>query len=583
MVLWVGEMNLKLGLKLFIPLAGVIISLLFFQNCGRIGGFSLKENLDSASLGSSGDPGPLIVPSTPVTPGPPAAPDADCMAESAPPVAPILRITKNEYNNVIRDLFGLTNDFSMSFNSDRYGSAGYSTESEAQSLSAAIVNDFWVASKAVADALFSKNPNPLFATCSSGDTCAKTIIKDLTTRAYRRPATQAELDKLFNLYKASSSTVFADAMKLVVRSVLMMPQFIFRVAEAPTNGATQVALNDYELASRLSFFIWGSIPDSELMNLAAQGTLKNPATLEAQARRLLKDPRAKYLTKTFGRQWLSMDSFDKVTMSTDRFPNWNASMKASMKNETEAFIDNVFYTDQSIMDFVGGNYSFLDSNVATLYGASVGSTSQFMKTTLDQTRFGILTHPSILSMNSYADHTSPVRRGKWTLERILCNPPGSPPADVPPLPPAPSGDDLRDESYIRQRLAQHRLQGATCNGCHSIMDPVGLSYENYNPMGSWRNTYINGQTVDASGMLPTGEKLRDFSDLAKIFQTDYRYPTCFTSNLMSFSQGVNMKKFTNRCTIALVRNAGTGNTKKFSDLVVIIVKSSSFRSRTVGN
>lgn len=488
------------------------------------------------------------------------------------------RLTKLEYNNVIRDLFGLTNDFATNFSVPAAGSAGFTTESSGQNISADIVFDFYNAAIAVTDALFAKSPNPLL-TCTSGDACAKQIITDLTTRAFRRPPTVDEVNLLYNLYKSSGAS-FNDSMKLVVTGVLLSPQFIFRTYDLPPISIAQVPLTDYELASRLSFFIWGSIPDKELMAAAAAGSLQDSVSLRAQVLRMLKDSKASYLSRNFGSQWVGLDNFEATSLDTTRFPKWNAGMKASMRNETLAFMDNVFLTNQSIMDFITAKYTFVDQNVSQIYGISGIQSAQFTRVNLDKNRIGIFGQPAILAMNSSSDHTSPVRRGKWVLDRILCSAPGAPPVDVPALPSAPQGD-LTDESLIRTRLAQHRNSGSSCFGCHSVMDPVGLSFENFDSMGFYRTTYINGAPVDASGQLPTGERLSSYTDVAQILKTDTRFPVCFTAKLTSFAQGRDATSFSDRCGVQAVVNSSIGTDKKLYDLVIGIVLDPGFRQRIV--
>ncbi len=488
------------------------------------------------------------------------------------------RITKLEYNNVIRDLFGLSGDFSAGFSAPAAGAAGFTTESSAQNLSAAIVLDFYNAASAVTTSLFALTPNPLL-TCTSGDTCAKQIITSLTTKAFRRTPTADEVTRLFNLYK-SSSVSFNESMKLVVRGVLMSPQFIFRTYDLPSTAVAQLPLTDYELASRLSFFIWGSIPDAPLLAAAAGGTLQNPDILRAQVQRMLKDAKASYLSRIFGSQWVGLNNFDSIALDTTRFPLWNASMKSSMKNETLTFMDSIFLGNQSVMNFLTANYTYADQNISQIYGVAGIQSTQFTRISLDQNRAGILSQPSILAMNSSAEHTSPVRRGKWVLDRILCSAPGAPPNDVPALPSTMNGD-LTDESMIRQRMAQHRLQGTSCYGCHSVMDPVGLSFENFDSMGFFRTKYINGVSVDASGQLPTGEQLSGISDLAQILKNDNRFPVCFTAKLSSFAQGRDATTSTDKCGAKAIADTSVKVEKTFSDLVISIVLDPSFRERIV--
>lgn len=495
------------------------------------------------------------------------------------PSAPIQRLTKMEYDNVIRDLFGLQKDYSASFSADSEGSAGFTTEGMAQNVSLSVVTDYWNAANAVVTDLFALNPNPLLASCSSGDACAQTILTSVATKAFRQPPPASEITNLMAVYKASSSTVFTDALKLAVKAILVSPRFIFRVYQLPSDNSTATPLTDYELASRLSFFIWGSIPDDALMADAAQGLLQQPAVIEGHVHRMLADPRASYLANSFGYQWLKLDIFDTTILDTTRFPMWNASLQTSMKTETLTFANNVFTQDQSVMDFISANYSFLDANMSQLYGISGATGSQFIKLPLDARRVGILTNSSILALTSAPSRTSPVRRGKWLLSEILCSSPGDPPPNVPPLPPTANGD-LLDESMIRQRMATHIEQGVACTACHNVLDPIGFGYENYDSAGIFRITYVDGAAVDASGQLPTGQTFNNFMDLAKILQTDTRYPLCFTKKLTSFAEGQDMTTGNSLCTTQPLSQA-VGTTQKFSDLVVRLVLDPSFRTRQV--
>jgi hypothetical protein len=494
-------------------------------------------------------------------------------------VAGSQRLTKTEYNNVIRDLFNIQGDFSSSFTEDAKGLSGFTTESSAQNLSPDIVRDFYDGATKVVNALFAMNPNPLLS-CTSGDACATKLITELATKAYRRPPSADEINSLMTVFKASSDKNFAPSLKLVVMTVLMSPQFIFRHYDLPASTADVVDLSGYELASRLSFFLWGSIPDSALLGDAASGSLKNPATLEAQVRRMMKDPRISYLASSFGSQWLQLDHFDSTILDTKRFPAWNAAIKNSMKNEPLNFVKSVFANDRSVMDFVSARYSFVDQNLSQIYGLGGVTSSQFVQVNLDSNHVGLLTQPAILAMNSAGDHTVPVRRGKWVLENILCSAPGAPPPNIPMLPPV-AGGDLQGESNIRARLEQHRTQGASCMACHSSMDPIGLTFENFDSMGYYRTRYQDGVAIDASGQLPSGEKMNNVMDLAQVLQKDRRFPACFTAKLTSFAQGRDATTGTDRCSMQAIAAASAGEGKKFSDLVVQIVLDKNFRRRKV--
>ncbi|AKV01527.1 hypothetical protein AKJ09_08190 [Labilithrix luteola] len=493
--------------------------------------------------------------------------------------APVQRLTKLEYNNVIRDLFGLNKDYSATFSEDAEGLAGFTTEAEAQNLSLSVVNDYWNVAKLVANDVFAANPNPLL-TCISGDACAKTIITSLATKAFRQPPPDDEITSLMALYKASSSPVFTDALKVVVRAILVSPRFLFRVYELPPSSAESTPLTDHELASRLSFFMWGSIPDDPLLTDASQGRLQQTEVLTSHVRRMIADPRISYLSRGFGYQWLKLNRFELTNLDTTRFPTWNDSLKASMKNETLAFVDNVFAQDQSVMDFVSAKYSFLDRNMSEHYGIGGATGSVPTKVPLDDHRVGVLTHASILALTSVANRTAPVRRGKWLLEQILCSGVGAPPANVPPLPPSPNGD-LQDESMIRQRLSQHTEQGSSCKACHGTLDPIGFAYENYDAAGIYRTAYSNGAPVDASGQLPTGETFANFMELEDILRSDNRFAQCFTKRFASFAEGRDMTANAELCTTAAIAESSVSQPKRFSDLVLRLVTDPTFRSRKV--
>jgi len=502
--------------------------------------------------------------------------------------APVQRLTKLEYNNVIRDLFGVQKDYAAGFSDDPEGPAGFTTEGVAQNLSLSRVTDYLSAAKAVVADLFAASPNRLL-TCTSGDACAQSIITSLATKAFRGPPPADELANLMTVYKSSSSPVFTDALKLAVRAILVSPRFLFRVYLVPVNlvpvnSNTVTPLTDYELASRLSFFLWGSIPDDPLMADAAQGRLQQSDVLKGHVLRMLADSRVEYLSNSFGYQWLQLDRFDATSLDTTRFPTWNTSLKNSMKSETLAFLNHVFGQDTSVMDFVAGKYSFLDQSLSQHYGIPIpaGTSTQLTQVALNNERVGILTNASILALTSVSNRTAPVRRGKWLLEQILCSSTGGPPPNVPALPPPANGStDLQAESMVRQRMAQHIELGAACSACHSILDPIGYGYENYDAAGIWRTTYLDGAPVDASGRLPTGETFKNFIDLEKIVQSDSRYPWCFTKLLASFAEGRDMTGTADQCTTQPIAQTSVGPTQKFSDLVFRLILDASFRSRQV--
>ncbi|MCB0363119.1 MAG: DUF1592 domain-containing protein, partial [Bdellovibrionales bacterium] len=492
------------------------------------------------------------------------------------------RLTALEYNNVVRDLFSLSGDFSSNFSKPSSGSAGFRTESSVQNISAEIVLDFYNGSMSVVEALFALNPNPLLGQCTSGNACAKNILGDLAFRAFRRPLTEDELIKIFSLYESEFqvNNSFEDGLKVAVQGILMSPQFIFRTFDNSTVVSDSTRLTDYELASRLSFFIWGSIPDRELMELAASQKLSSPEVLNEQARRMLKDPKSSYLASEFGYQWAGLKQFESTELDVDRFPEWSEETKRSMKQETLKFLNYVLRNDLSVMEIVSANYTFVDSRVAQIYGISGVSKTDFEKVDLGEDRLGLLSQPAILAMNSLGNHTSPVRRGKWILQNILCDAPPPPPENVLPLP-VPDVGELYGESQIRKRMEQHRAQGSTCYSCHNTMDPIGLTFENFDSMGYFRTKYVDGKSVDASGSLPTGEYFQNSAEMTNFLIKDKRFPTCFTAKLASFAQGRDMTSYADKCGVSSMALHSAGKDRKFSDLVVDIVTSYNFGWRKV--
>src|SRR5712675_1339361 len=325
------------------------------------------------------------------------------MAGAACAVAPVpvQRLTKLEYNSVVRDLFGVQKDYAAGFSDDAEGPAGFTTEGIAQNLSLSQVTDYLNAAKAVVADVFAASPNPLL-TCTSGDACAQSIITSLATKAFRGPPPADEITNLMAIYKSSSSPVFTDALKLAARAILVSPRFLFRVYQVPANGSTVTPLTDYELASHLSFFRWGSIPDDPLMADAAQGRLQQSDVLKGHVLRMLRDSRVAYLSNSFGYQWLQLDRFDATSLDTTRFPTWDAGLKSSMKNETLAFLNHVFGQDTSVMDFIAGTYGFLDQSLGRHYGIPIpaGAGAQMTQVAVNDQRVGILTNASVLALTS---------------------------------------------------------------------------------------------------------------------------------------------------------------------------------------
>ena len=306
--------------------------------------------------------------------------------------------------------------------------------------------------------------------------------------------------------KAAPKAAFEDGIRLVVQSILANPRFVFRAERAPAarpaNATYRIA--DIELASRLSFFLWGTVPDARLVQAAMQKTLSTPAGLEAEVKRMLADPRAEALASRFASQWLRLQDVDKIRPDGLFYPFWDRSLSQSFRRETELFFDNLVREDRSVLDLITADYSFVDERVARHYGIPNVTGNEFRKVTLPETRRGILGHGSVLLLTSVADRTSPVQRGKWVMQVLLGSPPPPPPPNVPAL------EETKDEDggrvlSVRQRMEAHR-KNPVCTSCHRVIDPLGLALENYDVTGRWRAN-DQGVPVDPAGELYDGSKI----------------------------------------------------------------------------
>jgi uncharacterized protein DUF1592/uncharacterized protein DUF1588/uncharacterized protein DUF1587/uncharacterized protein DUF1595/uncharacterized protein DUF1585 len=316
--------------------------------------------------------------------------------------------------------------------------------------------------------------------------CARTNLADLARRAYRRPVTDDEIDGLMHFVEQAGS--IDKGMELAVEAILVSPRFLFRIEPADN-------LDDFQFASRLSYFLWSSIPDDELLTLAAERRLRDPNNLRVQIHRMLRDPKSRALTENFAGQWLQTRNLASVQPDPTKFPEFTNELRRDMQQETQLFFQSIIREDHPISDFLAANYTFLNERLAVFYGIPNVEGSQFRRVDLpaDSHRGGILTQASVLTVSSYPARTSPVLRGKWILENLLNSPPPPPPPNVPRL----EEESLGATATVRQRLEQHRANPA-CRGCHSRMDPLGFPLENYDAIGRWR-------TLDGSLPIDSGD------------------------------------------------------------------------------
>ena len=411
------------------------------------------------------------------------------------------------------------------------------------------------------------------------EACTKRILTSLMRRAYRRPVTDADLNVPLKFFRQARATDgFEAGVEMALRSVLVSPEFLFRVEQDPTDVAPKTAyrLTGLELASRLSFFLWSSIPDDELLDAAIHGNLKTPAALEKQVRRMLADPRSRGLTTNFAGQWLYLRNLNSMTPDMRLYPDFDDNLRQAFRQETELFFESIMREDRSVLDLLRANYSFVNERLAKHYGLPNIYGSRFRRVTFDKdaVRGGLLRQGSVLTVTSYATRTSPVIRGKWILENLLGVVPPPPPPFVPALK---ESHDSGKLLTMRQRLAQHRDNPA-CSSCHKLMDPVGFSLENYDAVGRWR-TEEAATLIDAAGGLPDGSKFTGVTGLEQaILARPDIFATAFTEKLLTYALGRGVEPGDASAVRQIVRQSQPQD-YRFSSFILQIVNSTPFQMR----
>ena len=409
--------------------------------------------------------------------------------------------------------------------------------------------------------------------------CASMILSPVMRRAYRRPITKTDVDRSLAFYrKGRAQADFDTGIQMALEAVLINPEFLLRVESDPKNvpPGGVYRISDLELASRLSFFLWSSIPDDELLDTAVRSKLSQPAELEKQVRRMLTDRRSFNLATNFAGQWLRLRNLDALAPSTTVFRDFDDNLRQAFRQETELFFDSVLRDDRNVLTFIRSDYTFLNERLARHYGIPNVYGSRFRRVSLtpETRRGGLLRQGSVLSVTSYATRTSPVLRGVLVLRNILGAPPPSPPPNVPALDESKMASNLS----MRQRLAAHR-SNAVCASCHRTIDPVGFSLENFNAVGQWRDFEVDGQPVDASGAIPGAG---DFHGIDGLENALLAHPDLFvgtlTENLMTFALGRGVEYFDAPAVRKIVRDSKKDE-YRFSSVILGIVQSAPFQMR----
>jgi hypothetical protein len=409
--------------------------------------------------------------------------------------------------------------------------------------------------------------------------CARKILSAIARRAFRRPVTNDDVVTVMGFYRAGRSEAgFEAGVRRGLESILIDPEFLFRVERDPTGiqPGTPYRISDLELASRLSFFLWSSIPDDELIEVAAAGKLNNPGTLERQVRRMLADPRSTALVSSFAGQWLSLRKLKAVGPTPELYPDFDDNLREAFQQETEMFVESQLREDRSVLDLLKANYTFVNERLARHYGIPNVYGSRFRRVTLsDDTRGGLLGQGSILIVTSHPTRTSPVIRGHWLLEQILGAPPPPPPPDVPALPERGEGGK---PTSVRERLEQHR-KDPICANCHAPMDPLGFALENYDAIGKWRSVNEAGGPIDASGAFPDGTRFEGLSGLKSILLSQHeQFVSTLTEKLLIYALGRGLEYYDMPQVRRIIWGAA-GDDYRWSSIVLGIVSSPPFQMR----
>jgi len=409
--------------------------------------------------------------------------------------------------------------------------------------------------------------------------CAREILSTLARRAYRRPLIEEDIQTLLDFYKAGHNEGgFETGIGTALERILVGPEFLFRIEIDPKNIAPDTAypISDLELASRLSFFLWSSIPDDQLLDLAEGGKLSDPVVLEQQVRRLLKDSRSKALVSNFAAQWLQLRNLRAINPDQDVFPYFEENLREAFRVETELFFESQLGEDRSVLELLSADYTFLNERLARHYGIANIYGSHFRRVELEtEERRGLLGKGSILAVTSYANRTSPVLRGKWVLENILGTPPPPPPPNIPDL--VESDQDGKALS-MREAMEQHRAN-PVCATCHNAMDPLGFALENFDGIGAWRTTDA-GEPIDASGVLPDGTPFRGPAELQRVLleSKSAEFVATATERLLTYALGRGVESYDAPAIRSIIREAAPNN-YRWSSLILGIVKSTPFQMR----
>ncbi|WP_233261490.1 DUF1592 domain-containing protein [Vitiosangium sp. GDMCC 1.1324] len=511
----------------------------------------------------------------PETQTPPDPENPACQGPNDPGRVTLHRLNRAEYDNTVRDLLGDTTHPASDFPMDDHG-YGFDNNADVLSLGPLLMEKYSAAAETLVEASWTRmrvcTPDP-----ADPLPCARLTLERFARRAWRRPVTQAEVDRLmaFLPLALSRGDTSDTGLKLAMRAVLLSPHFLYRVEldPDPTSTASH-PLNDHELASRLSYFLWSSMPDDALMTAADEGSLHTPEELERQVRRMLEDPKSDALVDNFAGQWLYTRALESVHPDPLLYP-FDDALREAMRQETWLVFREFLHGDHRARDLVDADFTYVNDRLAQHYGLPVPGTTEMQRISLagHPERSGLLGQGSILSVTSHPDRTSPVKRGLWVLEQLMCKAPPPPPPNVEGLPPP-----VDPKMSIKQRMAQHRTD-PSCSGCHAMMDPIGYGLENLNAVGAWRqNEEVSGARVDPSGELPGGIPFKDGIELRAILKADPALDHCIAQHLFTYGLGRG-PVHADACTLESISKETEARGGRLSDLILSITRSEAFTHR----
>ena len=418
---------------------------------------------------------------------------------------------------------------------------------------------------------------------AEAESCAKTIVANLARHAYRRPVADADIEPLLAFYRLGHQDEgsFEAGIQVALKALLVSPEFLFRVERDPADAApgSVYRIDDVALASRLSFFLWSSIPDDELLSAAERGTLREPDELERQVRRMIADPRADAFVSNFAGQWLYLRNLQATVPVQSVFPNFDDTLREGLRRETELFFASVVREDRSVLDLLNADYTYVNERVARHYGIPNVKGNHFRRVQLppESPRRGLLGHASILAVTSQPDRTSPVVRGKWVLENLLGAEPPPPPPNVPPLDATKVTDGQGQVLSMRERLAVHR-ENPKCASCHTMMDSVGFALEGFDAIGRWRTIDELGDPIDASGTLPDGSSFEDLEQFRSALLSSELFRIVLAEKLLVYALGRGVEHYDMPAVRAIVREAAAKE-YRFSQFILGVVNSAPFQMR----